>query len=124
MEKLKNIGAECSDMESDATNWEPSSENESDYVQSETSDAENSGGVPRRRCRMLKLETPFRKPNQLSMVLWGGKIAESGIPGRSPSTSVFKGVKGPACYAKMNIMADNLVSAFSLIIDNYIIKQI
>ena len=42
LEKLRYIGAECSDIESDATNWELSSEDESDYFESETSDAEDS----------------------------------------------------------------------------------
>ena len=31
---------ECFDIESDAINWEPSSEDEFDHIQSETSDAE------------------------------------------------------------------------------------
>ncbi|XP_026468965.1 uncharacterized protein LOC113372844 [Ctenocephalides felis] len=52
------------------------------------------------------------------------KIAEGGTPGRSSSNSVFKGVKGPTNYAKNNIITGDLVSAFSLIIDNYIIKHI
>ncbi|XP_026474723.1 uncharacterized protein LOC113378374 [Ctenocephalides felis] len=52
------------------------------------------------------------------------KIAEGGTPGRSSSNCVFKGVKGPTSYAKNNIITGDLVSAFSLIIDNYIIKHI
>ncbi|XP_026471361.1 uncharacterized protein LOC113375647 [Ctenocephalides felis] len=52
------------------------------------------------------------------------KIAEGGTPGRSSSNCVFKGVKGPTSYAKENIITGDLVSAFSLIIDNYIIKHI
>ncbi|KAL6421589.1 hypothetical protein ACFW04_014318 [Cataglyphis niger] len=144
LEKLRNIGAECSDIESDATSWELSSEDESDYVQSETSDAEDSDeeaiindenesviNVPRRRCRVLSSSdsdeetenTIQETETAVDGTVWR-KIAEGGIPGRSPSTCVFKGVKGPTGYAKRNIMADNLVSAFSLIIDNYIIKHI
>ncbi|KAL6418248.1 hypothetical protein ACFW04_012249 [Cataglyphis niger] len=144
LEKLRNIGAECSDIESDATSWELSSEDESDYVQSETSDAEDSDeeaiindenesviNVPRRRCRVLsssdsdeETENTIQETETgVDGTVWR-KIAEGGIPGRSPSTCVFKGVKGPTGYVKRNIMADNLVSAFSLIIDNYIIKHI
>ncbi|XP_026481067.1 uncharacterized protein LOC113387892 [Ctenocephalides felis] len=52
------------------------------------------------------------------------KIAEGGTPGRSSSNCVFKGVKGPTSYAKKNIITGNLVNAFSLIIDDYIVKHI
>ena len=63
LEKLTNISEECSDIESDATNSELSSENEADYIQSETSDTEDSDeesitndenesviNMPRKRC--------------------------------------------------------------------------
>ena len=66
LEKLRNTGEECSEIESDATNWELSSEDELDYIQSETSDAEDSDeeaitndenesviNVPRKMCRVL-----------------------------------------------------------------------
>lgn len=66
LEKLTNISEECSDIESDATNSELSSENEADYIQSETSDTEDSDeesitndenesviNMPRKRCRVL-----------------------------------------------------------------------
>lgn len=144
LEKLRNIGEECSDIESDATNWELSSEDESDYIQSETSDAEDSDeeaitndenesviNVPRKRYRVLsssdsdeKTENTFQETETAADGTVWLKFDEGGIPGRLPSTCVFKGVKGPTGYAKRNIMADNLVSAFSLIIDNYIIKHI
>ncbi|XP_026471013.1 uncharacterized protein LOC113375288 [Ctenocephalides felis] len=52
------------------------------------------------------------------------KTAEVGTPGRSLSNCVFKDVNGPTSYAKKNIITGDLVSAFSLIIDNYIIKHI
>ncbi|KAG7187539.1 hypothetical protein KM043_018888, partial [Ampulex compressa] len=42
LENLTNISEECSDIESNATNSELSSEDEADYIQSETSDAEDS----------------------------------------------------------------------------------
>lgn len=144
LEKLKNIDAECSDIESDATNWELSSEDESDYIESETSDAEDSDeeaitndenesviNVPRRRCRVLsssdsdeETENTFQETETAADGTVWKKFAEGGIPGRLSSTCVFKGVKGPTGYAKRNVMADNLVSAFSLIIDNSIIKHI
>ncbi|CAL7935170.1 unnamed protein product [Xylocopa violacea] len=128
----------------DATNWELSSEDESDYIQSETSDAEDSDeeaitnnenesviNVPRRRCRVLsssdsdeETENVFQETETAADGTLWIKFTEGGIPGRSPSTCVFKGVKGPTGYAKRNIMADNLVSAFSLIINNYIIEHI
>ncbi|XP_026465860.1 uncharacterized protein LOC113369295 [Ctenocephalides felis] len=58
----------------------------------------------------------------LDGTLWT-KIAEGGTPGRS--SSVFSRVwKGPTSFAKKNIITGDLVSAFSLIIDNYIIKHI
>ena len=63
LEKLTNISEECSDIESDATNSELSSENEADYIQNETSDTEDSDeelitndenesviNMPRKRC--------------------------------------------------------------------------
>lgn len=66
LEKLRNMGEEFSDIESDAKNWELSSEDESDYVQSEIFDAEDSDegaitnddndsviNVPRRSCRVV-----------------------------------------------------------------------
>lgn len=68
LEKLREIGEECSDIESNATRWELSSEDESDHIQSETSDAEESDeeaitnnenededviNVPRKRHRVL-----------------------------------------------------------------------
>ncbi|XP_026472014.1 uncharacterized protein LOC113376319 [Ctenocephalides felis] len=52
------------------------------------------------------------------------KIAEGGTPGRSSYNCVFKGMKGPTSYAKKKIIIGDFVSAFSLIIDNYIIKHI
>ncbi|XP_012270335.1 uncharacterized protein LOC105694359 [Orussus abietinus] len=144
LEKLRNIDEECSDIESDATNWELSSEDESDYIQSETSDAEDSDeeaitndenesviNMPRKRCRVLsssdsdeETENTFQETETAADGTVWLKFDEGGIPGRLPSTCVFKGVKGPTGYAKRTIIADNLVSAFSLIIDNYIIKHI
>ncbi|KAG7196380.1 hypothetical protein KM043_000054, partial [Ampulex compressa] len=66
LENLTNISEECSDIESNATNSELSSEDEADYIQSETSDAEDSDeesitndenesviNMPRKRCRVL-----------------------------------------------------------------------
>ncbi|XP_046831230.1 uncharacterized protein LOC124429698 isoform X2 [Vespa crabro] len=65
LEKLTNISEECSDIESDVTNSELSSEDEADYIQSETSDTEDSDeesitndenesviNMPRKRCRV------------------------------------------------------------------------
>nr|XP_012145741.1 PREDICTED: piggyBac transposable element-derived protein 4-like [Megachile rotundata] len=142
LEKLRNIDEECSDIESDAKNWELSSEDEWDYIQNETSDAEDSDeeaisnnenesviNVPRRRCRVIsssdeETENIFQETETAADGTVWIKFAEGGIPGRSPSACVFKGVKGPTGYAKRNIMADNVVSAFSLIINNYIIKHI
>ncbi|XP_071039571.1 uncharacterized protein [Parasteatoda tepidariorum] len=129
---------------SDTTNWELSSEDESDYIQSETADVEDSDeeaitndenegviNVSRKRCRVLsssdsdeETDNTFQKTETAADGTVWLKFDEGGIPGRLPSTCVFKGVKGPSGYAKRNIMADNLVSAFSLIIDNYIIEHI
>jgi hypothetical protein len=66
LKKLTNISEECSDIESDITNFELSSEDEVDYIQSETSDTEESDeesitndenesviNMPRKRCRVL-----------------------------------------------------------------------
>jgi hypothetical protein len=66
LEKLMNISEECFDIESDTTNFELSSEDEADYIQSETSDTEDSDeesitndenasviNMPRKRCRVL-----------------------------------------------------------------------
>ncbi|XP_059563328.1 piggyBac transposable element-derived protein 4-like [Myotis daubentonii] len=144
LEKLTNISEECSDIESDATNSELSSENEADYIHSETSDTEDSDeesitndenesaiNRPRKRCRVLsssdsdeETEHTFQETETAADGTVWSKFDEGGIPGRLPSTCIFKGVKGPTGYAKRNIMADNLISAFSLIIDNYIIKHI
>ncbi|XP_015925395.1 uncharacterized protein [Parasteatoda tepidariorum] len=143
LEKLKSIGENCSDIESDSTNWELSSENESDYIQSETYDADDSdekaitidknesvNNVSRKRCRVLstsdsdeETENTFQETETAADGTVWLKFDEGGIPGRLPSTCVFKGVKGPTGYTKRNIMADNIVSAFSLIIDNYIIEH-
>lgn len=66
LEKLREIGEECSDIESNATRWELSSEDESDHIESEKSDAEESDeeaitndenedviNVPRKRRRVI-----------------------------------------------------------------------
>ncbi|XP_043485877.1 uncharacterized protein LOC122513536 [Polistes fuscatus] len=141
-EKLREIGEECSDIESNATRWELSSEDESDHIQSETSDAEESDeeaitndenenviNVPRNRRRVLisseeETENTFEETETAADGTVWSKIDEGGIPGRLPSTCIFKGVTGPTGYARRNVMANNLVSAFSLIINDYIIKHI
>ncbi|KAK2580001.1 hypothetical protein KPH14_010766 [Odynerus spinipes] len=142
LEKLREIGEECSDTESNATRWELSSEDESDHIQSETSDAEESDeeaitndenedviNVPRKRRRVLissdeETENTSQETETAAdgTVWW--KFDEGGIPGRLPSTCIFKSVTGPTGYARKNVMANNLVSAFSLIINDYIIKHI
>nr|XP_021003711.2 uncharacterized protein LOC110283234 [Parasteatoda tepidariorum] len=127
LEKLKNIGEECSNIESDATNRELSSEDESDCIQSETSDAEeaitndvNESAIKvlRKRCKVLsssdsdeETENTFQETETAADGAVWLKFDVGRIPGRLPSTCVFKGVKGPTGYAKKNIMADNLVNA-------------
>lgn len=144
LEKLREIGEECSDIESNATRWELSSEDESDHIQSETSDAEESDeeaitnnedededviNVPRKRRRVQIISdgetenTSQESETAADGTVWS-KFDEGGIPGRLPSTCIFKGVTGPTGYARRNVMANNLVSAFSLIINDYIIKHI
>lgn len=87
--------------------------------------------IPRKRYRMLsssdsdeETENTFQETETAADDTVWSKFEEGGIPGRLPSTCIFKGVKGPIGYAKRNIMADNLISAFLLIIDNHIIKHI
>lgn len=142
LEKLREIGEECSDIESNATRWELSSEDESDHIQSETSDAEESDeeaitnnededviNVPRKRRRVLIISdgetenTSQESETAADGTVWS-KFDEGGIPGRLPSTCIFKGVTGPTGYARRNVMANNPVSAFPLIINDYIIKHI
>ncbi|KAK9718049.1 hypothetical protein QE152_g23377 [Popillia japonica] len=113
---------------SDATNSELSSRDEADYIQSETYDTEDSEeesiindenesviNMPRKKCIVLnssdsdeETEIPFRRPKQQTKVVF--------LEGYH--LCIFKGVKGPTGYTKRNIMADNLISAVSLIIDN------
>lgn len=89
LEKLRNIGEECFDIESDATNWKLSSEGESDYIQSETSDAEANDE---------EAITNDEAEAAVDGTIWL-KFAKRDISGRSPSACVFKGVKGPTGYA-------------------------
>nr|XP_033323541.1 uncharacterized protein LOC117218916 [Megalopta genalis] len=143
LEKLMNISKECSDIESNAINSELSSEDETVHIQSQTSETEDSDeesiindenesviNMLRKRCRVLsssdsdeETENTFQETETAADGTVWSKFDEGGIPGL-PSTCIFKGVKGPTGYAKRNIIADNLISAFSLIIDNHIIKHI
>ncbi|XP_078051622.1 uncharacterized protein LOC144477755, partial [Augochlora pura] len=142
LEKLRKIGEECSDIESNATRWELSSLDESDHIQSKTSDAEESDeegitndenedviNVPRKRRRVLissdeETENTSQETETAADGTVWSKFDEGGIPGRLPVTCIFKGVTGPTGYARRNVMANNLVSAFSAIINDYIIKHI
>ncbi|GFR09768.1 DDE_Tnp_1_7 domain-containing protein [Trichonephila clavata] len=67
-------------------------------------------------------ETTFQE-TETAATVWL-KFDDGGIPGRLPSTCICKGGKEPTGYVKRNIMADNLINAFSLITHNYIIKHI
>lgn len=90
-------------MESEATKWNLSSEDESDYIQSETSDAEDSDeeaitnkenesviNVPRRRCCRVLSSSDSDEETQNTIQETGAavdgtvwrKIAEGGIPGK------------------------------------------
>jgi len=49
---------------------------------------------------------------------------EDGFFGILPFTCIFKDVKGPTGCVTRNMMADNVISTFLLIIDNHVMKHI
>lgn len=87
--------------------------------------------MPRKRWRALSssyfdddTESTFQETERAADGIGWFKFDEGGIPRRLTSTFIFKGVKGPTGYANRDIMPDNLISAFPLIINNHFIKHI
>lgn len=79
--------------------------------------------MPTKRCRIRiisdcgeKTENNFREiETAVDGTVWS-KLKEGGIPGSLSTTCIFKDVKKTRGYTKANIMADNAISAFSLIV--------
>ena len=49
------------------------------------------------------------------------RIQEGSISGRLSLHNIFEDTSGPTGYAKRNIMKDKVISAFSLLIDSYML---
>ncbi|KAM7350820.1 piggyBac transposable element-derived protein 4-like isoform 1-T1 [Cochliomyia hominivorax] len=111
LEKLRNINDDCSDIE---TNTEFSSEDNEETSDTGDSDEEfktNEGQ------EIIDNEENFE-------TMWSKLKAEDIPVGVSPAVYIYQGRQGPTDYAKKNIMLHNPLSAFSLLLDDHIIKYI